>query len=146
MEDLRPVIRTSILVALLAVPAMAQSNGEKPATSGTYTEEQAALGETVFRGTCSACHVPSDLSGEQFKLNWVGKTVFEYFKILKKTMPDDNPGGLSDGEYTRVVAYILKLNGYPAGADSLSSDSTKLNLIKLVPPATDPSKPPKTRR
>jgi mono/diheme cytochrome c family protein len=144
--DLVAVIRTSILIAVLAVPALAQDNGDKPATAGVYTEAQATLGEVVFRGTCSSCHVPSDLSGEQFKLNWFGKTVGEYVRILRKTMPDDNPGALSDDEYTRVTAYILKLNGYPAGADSLTSDSTKTNLIKIVPPATDTTKPPRARR
>ena len=145
--DLVGVIRTSILLAVLAVPALAQtSDTGRVASAGAYTEEQAGQGETVFKAVCSSCHVPSDLTGEQFKMNWLGRTVFEYFRTLRKTMPDDNPGGLSDDEYRRVTAYILKINGYPAGTDSLPSDSTKMNLIKIGPLAGDATKPKRLRR
>lgn len=141
--------RASILLVLLALPAAAQTTGatgagERPASAGVFTDSQAVNGELVYRATCASCHVPSDQSGPNFKLNWFGRTVFDYFINLKKTMPDDNPGGLSDDEYTRVVAYILKLNGFPAGADSLSADSTVLKLIKIGPPPGDTTKP--TRR
>jgi len=145
--DLRRVIRASILLAILAVPLGAQTSDttERSVGSGAYTEAQALLGENVYKATCSSCHVPSDQAGEQFKLNWFGRTVFDYFINLKKTMPDDNPGGLSDDEYTRVVAYILKLNGFPAGTDSLSADSTAMQRIRIGPAAVDATKP-RTRR
>ena len=135
-------MRASILLLALALRAAAQINGasEKP-VAGAFTEGQVAKGELVFRGICSSCHVPSDHTGEQFKMNWYGRTVFDYFASLKKTMPEDNPGGLSDDEYTRVVAYILSLNGYPAGADSLAADSTTMKLIKIGPPPGDTIKP-----
>jgi mono/diheme cytochrome c family protein len=140
--DLWPVIRTAIVLAVVALPVAAQTSDttERSAAAGAYTEAQAALGENVYKALCSACHVPSDQSGEQFKMNWFGRTVFDYFTTLKKTMPDDNPGGLSDDEYTRVTAYILKLNGFPAGADSLAADST-MKRIKIGPPAADATKP-----
>jgi mono/diheme cytochrome c family protein len=141
------VIRASIfLLAVLAPPAVAQTSDttERSAAAGAYTEAQAALGENAYKALCSACHVPSDQSGDQFKMNWFGRTVFDYFTNLKKTMPDDNPGGLSDDEYTRVVAYILKLNGFPAGADSLAADST-MKRIKIGPAMNDLAKP-RTRR
>jgi len=140
--DLRPVIRTAILLAVVALPVTAQTSDTtaRPAAAGAYTEAQAALGENVYKALCSACHVPSDQSGEQFKMNWFGRTVFDYFTTLRKTMPDDNPGGLSDDEYTRVTAYILKLNGFPAGTDSLAADST-MKGIKIGPPAAETTKP-----
>jgi len=52
-------------------------------------------------------------------------------------MPDDNPGGLSVQQYTDVVAYIFKINGIPAGTDSLSSDPEALRQIRIEakPPA-----------
>jgi len=46
-------------------------------------------------------------------------------------MPDDNPGGLSVQQYTDVVAYIFKINGMPAGTDSLSSDPEALRRIRI---------------
>lgn len=134
------MIRPTILLLALALPAAAQNGAERP-VSGSFTEEQASKGETVFRAVCASCHVPSDQAGNGFKANWFGKTVFDYFVNLKKTMPDDNPGGLSDDEYTRVVAYIMRLNGFSAGTDSLPADSTKLKLIKIGPPAGDTTKP-----
>lgn len=143
------MIRYSLVLLATAVPALAQPNGtsgvERP-VAGAFTEEQVAKGEIVFRAVCAPCHVPSDHTGEQFKANWFGRNVFEYFISLRKTMPDDNPGSLSDDEYARVVAYILKLNGYPAGADSLPTDSLLMKLIKIGPPPADTAKPPGARR
>jgi hypothetical protein len=64
-------------------------------------------------------------------MNWIGRTVFDLFKLLKTTMPEDNIGGLTDEDYTRVIAYILKLNGFPAGTDSLSADSVAMKGIRI---------------
>ncbi len=131
-------MRTLGLLTLLAWPAAAQqttANGERPVTAGVFTDSQAVAGETVFQATCSACHVPGDLMGEQFRMNWFGRTVFDYFLNLKKTMPEDNVGGLSDDEYARVTAYILKLNGYPAGSVPLPTDSTSLARMRIGPMA-----------
>ena len=137
------MIRAIVILAVLACPVLAQTadTTERSAALGAYTEAQALLGENVYKATCSSCHTPSDQSGEQFKMNWFGRTVFDYFLNLKKTMPDDNPGGLSDDEYVRVVAYILKINGFPAGADSLSADSTAMRRIRIGPAAGDSIKP-----
>lgn len=136
--------RIALLLLAVALPAMAQSNGttgsERP-VAGAFTDSQAVSGESVFKATCGACHTPTDHYGPQFKLNWFGRTVWDYFISLKKTMPDDNPGGLSDDEYTAVVAYILRLNGYPGGADLLSADSVSLKLIKIGPLPGDSIKP-----
>lgn len=118
-------------LTLLATAAAAHAQDLKPASAGVYKEEQAVQGDTVFQRTCLSCHTPAFHSDEQFRMNWIGRTVYDLFKLLKTTMPEDNIGGLSDDDYTRVVAYILKLNGFPAGADSLSSDSTAQKLIRI---------------
>lgn len=118
-------------LALLATAASARAQDLKPASAGVYKEEQAVRGDTLFQRTCLSCHTPAFHSDEQFRMNWIGRTVYDLFKLLKTTMPEDNIGGLSDDDYTRVVAYILKLNGFPAGADSLSSDSTAQKLIRI---------------
>lgn len=126
---MRKVAIAAVLLAAAAPVARAQSL--RPASAGVYKEEQAIQGDTIFQRTCLSCHTPSFHSDEQFRMNWIGQTVFDLFKVLKTTMPEDNIGGLTDDEYTRVIAYILKLNGFPAGADSLSSDSTAQKLIKI---------------
>lgn len=120
-----------VAVALCATAQQSAAQTLKPASAGVYKEEQAVLGDTVFQKNCLSCHAPSFHSDDQFRMNWLGRTVFDLFKLLKTTMPEDNIGGLTDDEYTRVIAYILKLNGFPAGADSLSSDSLSQKTIRI---------------
>jgi S-disulfanyl-L-cysteine oxidoreductase SoxD len=118
-------------VALCATARLSAAQGLRPASAGVYKEEQAVLGDTVFQKNCLSCHSPSFHSDDQFRMNWIGRTVFDLFKLLKTTMPEDNIGGLTDEDYTRVIAYILKLNGFPAGTDSLSADSVAMKGIRI---------------
>lgn len=127
------VIRAALLVAALSLPSaiLAQNGSAERPVSGTFTEEQVALGEKVFRATCSACHEPTFHAGEQFMFSWKGRTLYDYFKVVKTTMPEDNPAGLPDDDYVRVIAYIMKLNGYAPGTDSLRADSLHLKRIRI---------------
>ena len=130
-------------LALLSVPALAQSNGSTTdgsgaaaatsTTHGVYSDAQATKGRTAFEMYCASCHAASDYAGEQFRMNWFGRRVSDLFRVLKTTMPEDNIGGLSDDDYTRVISYMLKLNGFPAGKDSLPSDSTYMRGIRIGP-------------
>ena len=133
----------ALLVA--SAPLAAQANGAPPApdrsAAGTFTEDQAERGKKTYDSVCASCHETSYHTDDQFRFNWFGRTVYDLFKILKTTMPEDNPGGLSDEEYTRVIAYILKLNGFQAGSDSLPSDSLVTKSIRLRPAPTDSVKP-----
>lgn len=126
-------MRSFLFLAFVAAPLAAQSNGptRDAATQGAYSPDQAARGDTVFKASCASCHEPTFHSDAQFRMNWFGRSVYDLFKILKTTMPEDNIGGLSDDEYTRVIAYILKLNGFPAGADSLRADSLEMQRIRI---------------
>lgn len=137
---------------MLASVAGAQSNGATtgateplavPASTGhgVYSDDQATRGKTAFEMYCASCHAPSDYAGEQFRMNWFGRKVSDLFRVLKTTMPEDNIGGLSDDEYTRVIAYILKLNGFPTGKDSLTSDSTLTRQIRIGPADGDTKSP-----
>lgn len=136
--------RFALALLIASAPLAAQTN-ESPerAAAGSYSEDQAARGEKAFQSYCASCHTTSYHTGEEFRFNWFGRTVYDLFKVLKATMPEDNVGGLSDDEYTRVIAYILKLNGFLAGTDSLRADSVEMQRIRIVAPA-DSSKP--TRR
>ena len=132
------------LLVFAAAPVAAQTadTTSKPASAGVYTEIQATRGDTLFQKFCLSCHTPTFHADQQFRMNWFGRPVFELFKILKTTMPEDNIGGLSDDEYTRVIAYILKLNGFPAGADSLVSDSVAQKRIRIESAPGTPTKNP----
>ena len=109
------------------------SSAPRSVAVGVYSEDQAVRGKSAFEMYCASCHEPSFHSGEQFRMNWFGRSVYDLFKVLKTTMPEDKIGGLSDEEYTRVITYILKLNGFPAGKDSLPADTTLLRQLKIAP-------------
>jgi mono/diheme cytochrome c family protein len=125
------------LVALLvaAGPVAGQdsaSNGAAAARStltGAFTVDQAAQGEAVFRSTCANCHPTAQFTGAAFQRAWSGRPVFALFDQLRLMMPMDNPGGLSNEEYAAVIAYILKLNGYPPADTPLPSDDAGLKQV-----------------
>lgn len=87
----------------------------KATPTGFYTLEQATRGGKVFASHCVVCHARADLSNPDFQLKWNGRTVYDLFERLQSTMPESDPGGLVTEEYADVVAYLMKLNGMPAG-------------------------------
>lgn len=123
---------------LLAAPALeAQEppdsmSDARTVLDGVFTDEQADGGETVFNQRCSGCHAPFYFQERAFLGAWAGRPVRSLFRRLSTTMPEDNPGGLAPREYAAVVAYILRLNGYPAGETTLPSDEEELRQILLV--------------
>jgi mono/diheme cytochrome c family protein len=126
-------------VSILAIPVAAQSNGQtERSVAGSFTEDQVKRGDIAFQSYCLSCHTPTFHTGEQFRMSWLGRTVYDYFKVVKTTMPEDNPGGLTDEEYTLVLAYIFRMNGFPAGTDSLSTDTLAMKSIRIgAPPPAD---------
>jgi S-disulfanyl-L-cysteine oxidoreductase SoxD len=101
-----------------------------PPTS--YSAAQAARGETVYGNTCGACHQPESLVGQAFVESWSDRRVYDFYALVRSTMPLDNPGGLKDQEYLDVVAYLLKANHAPAGTDSLAADTVALRSHKIA--------------
>ena len=138
------MIRAAAFFLVVSAPLMAQTPAapeKSAATHGVYTEAQATDGEAVYKKTCASCHELSFHTGNEFKANWFTRTVWDLFKLIKTTMPEDNIGGLTDDEYARVTAYIFKLNGFPTSVDSLKADSLEMKKIRIGPMA-DSTKPP----
>ena len=98
---------------------------------GVYTTRQASLGRRRFEQTCQACHRPREFRGSAFQAAWRGRTVGDLFQVLVDTMPPDDPGGLDPEEYADVVAYVLSLNGYPAGEEDLPPDPLALREVRF---------------
>lgn len=108
--------------------------GDDPPTSvlqGVYTEGQAERGQAVFRSACGACHSQAEFTSTPFLLTWTGQGLGSLFGHIVATMPLENPGRLTPGEYADVVAYILSINQYPKGNNELSSDQAILNGIRF---------------
>ena len=100
-----------------------------------YTEEQATTGAAVFGKVCAECHEKKDITGADFRAKWTGRPVWELYELVRTTMPDSNPGSLSRDDYAAALAYILKLNGVPAGPAAVMPDTTAMKTAKLdLPP------------
>ncbi|MCC6929129.1 MAG: cytochrome c [Gemmatimonadaceae bacterium] len=141
--------RTIVPVAALVVAAASlnaaslgaqDSLASAPRTSAdsTFTDAQAERGAQLFTRQCLECHAREDMRNPDFKGKWSGQSTFDLFKNISTTMPDNNPGLLAVGEYVDVVAYILKINGVPAGSAELTADSTVMRSARLNFPAAAP--------
>lgn len=113
--------------------------------SGLYTEAQAKRGEGVSNKACVSCHGAELMGGEagptlvglEFLGNWNSLSLGDLFDRIHATMPADAPGSLSLQDTSDIIAYVLKLNKYPAGQKDLPTDMSALGQVKIEgqPPA-----------
>jgi mono/diheme cytochrome c family protein len=104
---------------------------ERSTGSGVYTAAQARRGEATYASLCTGCHSAASHAGATFWTNWGGRPLSELFVYLTESMPKSDPGTLTPAEYGAIVAFMLKQNGMPAGADELPSDTTALRRIRV---------------
>jgi len=110
---------------------------QAPQTSvkaGVYTEAQADRGVVLFRSKCASCHAPNRFTDDLFYTSFAGKPLWEMFDVISDSMPEDNPGSLKKEEYADVIAYLLKLNNFPAGESDLPADKDALSAILMEKP------------
>ncbi len=139
-EAAGPAAETPATVGEAAAPQTTPS-APAPATSppaeGIFTEGQADRGRTAFDEVCSDCHTTSEFRGRTFQSNWGRRTVYSFFRTIRSTMPDDNPGGLEEETYLDVVSYILSINGHAAGGAEMTAESP-MRQVRMAPPASSP--------
>jgi mono/diheme cytochrome c family protein len=129
------------LVGLLVLaPAVALAQGGPDSASiqearpvAIYSEAQARRGQSTYQRHCVTCHTAAAYSGAAFRRVWGGKSPYDLWEQIRTTMPQDNPGQLKAAEYADIVAYLLRLNGYPAGPDELPAEAEKLQQLRIVP-------------
>lgn len=98
-----------------------------------YLPSQAERGSKVYQATCAMCHAGGEMIGDRFVASWKDRRVYDLYALVRGTMPLDNPGGLKDGEYLDVIAYLLQANNHASpGADSLRADTTSLRKTKIA--------------
>lgn len=91
---------------------------------GVYTSAQAIRGAATFDTHCETCHrepggTAPVLAGDRFARSFGDATLQSVFTTIKTTMPRQAPASLTDGEYTDIVAHLLRLNGYADGMSEL---------------------------
>jgi cytochrome c5 len=104
-----------------------------------YSAPQAGRGESSYVKTCARCHgaalgggdEATPLAGSAFLGNWNGQTVGDLQKRVIETMPSDTVGIYDRKLVTDVIAFLLKANGFPAGAAELSIEPDSLKTITI---------------
>lgn len=131
-----------VFAAAFAVPALWGAAPPTPAgtSGGVYTVQQAEDGARVYGLRCAMCHgarlegtvETPGLTGK-FVANWARRPVGDLYDYLGRAMPQSAPGSLAPQESARLVAFLLKANGAPAGAALLPADSFALRRITFEP-------------
>jgi mono/diheme cytochrome c family protein len=127
-----------LLIALLAsaftspgAEGQTPGAGNPTTTKGrVYSLAQAARGEQTYMLKCVSCHPPGTYKGSVF-LKWQGRSLAELLAFLMEKMPKSDPGSLTPKEYAQVMAYLLKINGNPAGRAELPAETAALIGIAI---------------
>jgi hypothetical protein len=107
------------LVLLSDSPATAAAGGnDRQATcpepsADLAAAEQRSCGEEVYVAQCAVCHEEEDGEGTELEPELLADygNAFELWDYVVISMPEDDPGILSDGEYWGAVTYLLASRG-----------------------------------
>lgn len=129
------------LAATIAATGVGARGGQSDTSSrstmdGVYTTAQATRGEQTYMNICVSCHPPATYTGATFRTSWGGRPLSDLFTAVTEKMPKNDPGSLTPDEYAEVLAYLLKINGVPAGRSELAPDAEALKHIRVDTPET----------
>jgi len=132
--------RAALAAVCLAGMGLGLEAADPSVWDGVYTAEQTRRGEAAYLQSCASCHgtaleggdMTPPLVGGAFSSNWNDLTVSDLFERIRTTMPLDSPGRLSRQQNADVIAFVLKANGWPAGATELPADPAALKQIRIA--------------
>ena len=142
----------ALAIGAAATMDAGQSPAGAPARAALYTDAQATAGEALYRQSCSGCHgatliggTAPPLAGPAFETSWSDPrvTLADAFFIARTTMPPRASNTLTAQDHAAVFAYILKMNGFPAGATLLTATSEPLESahVAIASPAARSAAP-----
>lgn len=123
-----------------ASAAATEAAGTAAGIAPTFTAAQADRGKVAYAANCVACHGQNlisatygpPLAGPYFDANWLGKSVGALYTHAHDNMPPSRPGSLPATTYADLVAYILSVNGLPAGETELPTDVAALDGMTIA--------------
>jgi mono/diheme cytochrome c family protein len=137
------MLRISGITVVILVSAFLTQAPQRTTAERVYTETQAARGEElVLKVGCANCHGEDldggadetpPLWGQEFLSQWTGATLKD-LHVKVTDMPPDSSTKRTPQEQTDIVAFLLHINGYPAGGNELSADQALLAQICIVAP------------
>jgi len=100
---------------------------------------QAEEGATAFASNCAACHGASLegttlgplLSGNSFLQRWGTQTPALLLNNIQANMPPGGNDGISDEDYTNIVAHMLSFNGVDTITEALTA-STNFEIANNI--------------
>lgn len=113
----------------LLPPAAAAAPAPTAGDDALYTTAQARRGEAVYERVCLECHTKVEFKERPFLFAWEGTSVAQLYTYISENMPDDGPGALPASDYLDALAYILEMNGYPAGDAELTADVERMRSV-----------------
>ncbi|MFN7982790.1 MAG: c-type cytochrome [Vicinamibacterales bacterium] len=126
-------LTASMLASALAVVTV-RASAEDPKTilDRVYSVPQAERGEVLFKKHCIACHQQTEFAEPSFSATFEGQTLGDVYGFITSSMPEGNAGSLKPEEYAAVVAYFLRMGGFPVGAEDMPADKAVLSKIGIV--------------
>lgn len=92
-----------------------------------YSKAQANVGEKLYADNCLLCH-----DKKYFRpvlKRWEGQSLSILFTVMSTSMPESNPGFMTEKEYVDILAYILSLSRYAPGETELDYKDGALDDI-----------------
>src|SRR6185503_10262330 len=107
---------------------------------GVFTSAQASRGKAALsQNGCNGCHGAEldggrgpSLKGDRFITAWENGSVNKLFTKIRDTMPPLNAEQVSPATKADIIAYLLEVNGFPAGSAELPADTAALDGVQIV--------------
>lgn len=121
----------SLIASCLLVVGVTASADPRTVNDGVYTEAQAEVGEQLYAQHCLLCH-----DKKYFRpvlKRWEGQSLSILFTVMSTSMPENNPGFLSQKESVDILAYVLSLSRYAPGDTELDYKDGALAEVMVEP-------------
>jgi len=134
---------TAALAPLATILVLYSTVHAQPPTKsvweGVYSDEQANRGKALYAQECASCHgseltggeMAPPLAGGEFLAGWDGLTIGDLFERIRISMPQNAPGSLSGQQNADILAYVLSVSKFPAGAAEMPKEAGIFKQIKL---------------
>jgi len=142
MNSADRIILPAVVIGFTAFCAITV-NAQMPTRTtldGVYSDRQASEGQALYDAKCATCHGPEGdgsggapgLANDSFTADWDGLTLAQMVNRIRTSMPQDSPGSLTRPQTSAITAYLLKVNHFASGTDTLPSEADALSGITFV--------------
>jgi cytochrome c len=127
-QKIRSLAASFIALAIFSIFSVTSAD-PRTVNEGVYTKDQAKVGEGLYEAQCILCH-----DKKYFRpvlKRWEGQPINVLYTVMSTSMPESNPGFLSEKEYVDILAYILSLSRYAAGDTELDYNDGALSEVMV---------------